>query len=398
MKEILDNPMEPFGGVPIVFSGDFTQLSPFGGVPLYKFDSSFVWKEFINLFMELKNNHRFDRDPQWGKLLGRFRNLGPSTEDVAVINTRVVGARNGPLEKRIPPDAVYATKTNVDRMAINDAIFAKHLKETHSKDRNVKPPMHTLCIKAGTLRFHMRGTRNEYRPMQAEAQDIIYAAVGEAHVRDKSNKYHDPLLKLYYGRPLCINHNEDVTGCIANGAMCEFRGVRLKAGVSKTEFETIVIDGYYVNCVSVTQVDSLLVNMLDGNGGLDQEAFIELKPKVIYASAKFPVPYTGLIARNCMTTQRRISFEQFPVSCGNARTVHKLQGRSIKHLVVSTWDYTDNWIYVCLSRCTTMNGLFLRIPLDPSKTRGMSEEVKSFMKSMQDIKQPKHVYLHGDDL
>ncbi|KAG7345267.1 hypothetical protein IV203_032798 [Nitzschia inconspicua] len=138
--------------------------------------------------------------------------------------------------------------------------------------------------------------------------------------------------------------------------------------------------------------------MLDGNGASDQEAFIELKAKVIYASAKIPVPCAGLIARNCMTTQRRIIFKQFPVSCGNARTVHKLQGRSIMHLVVSTWDYTDNWISVGLSRCTIMNGLFLHMPLNPSKTRGMSEEVKSFMKSMQDIKQPKHVYLHGDDV
>ncbi|KAG7374221.1 hypothetical protein IV203_013316 [Nitzschia inconspicua] len=149
------------------------------------------------------DNHRFDRDPQWGKLLARFRKLGRITEDVAVINTRVVGATNGPLEKRIPPDAVYATETNVDRMTINDAIFAKHLKEMHSKDQNVQPPMHTLCVKAGTLRFHMRGTQNEYHPMQAE-DIIIYAAVGEAHLQDKSNKYHDPLLKLYYGRPLCI--------------------------------------------------------------------------------------------------------------------------------------------------------------------------------------------------
>ncbi|KAG7358147.1 PIF1-like helicase [Nitzschia inconspicua] len=31
MKQILDNTMAPFGGVPVVFSGDFTQLSPVGG-------------------------------------------------------------------------------------------------------------------------------------------------------------------------------------------------------------------------------------------------------------------------------------------------------------------------------------------------------------------------------
>ncbi|KAG7343048.1 hypothetical protein IV203_020993 [Nitzschia inconspicua] len=77
--------------------------------------------------------------------------------------------------------------------------------------------------------------------------------------------------------------------------MCEFRGVRLEAGVSKTEFETIVIDGYYVNCVSVTQVDSLIVNMLDGNGASDQEAFIELKPKV----EQFPMNFSSSRRRFC---------------------------------------------------------------------------------------------------
>ncbi|KAG7374485.1 hypothetical protein IV203_013580 [Nitzschia inconspicua] len=41
LKEILDNPMEPFGVVHIVFSGDLTQLSPVGDVLLYKYDRSF---------------------------------------------------------------------------------------------------------------------------------------------------------------------------------------------------------------------------------------------------------------------------------------------------------------------------------------------------------------------
>ncbi|KAG7340275.1 HRDC domain containing protein [Nitzschia inconspicua] len=236
--------------------------------------------------------------------------------------------------------------------------------------------------------------------MKRKAQDIIYAAVGEAHVEDQCNKRHDHLLKLYYGRPLYINHNEDVDGCVANGAICEFRGVKPKPAVSQKDFETFIIDGYHVNCVSITQVDSLLVNMLDGCKGGNKETIIELSPKVIYASAKFPVPFTGPITKNSMRTQRRISFEQFPVNCANARTVHsKLQGQSIHHLVVSSaWDYTDNWVYVCLSRCRTMKGLFLREPLNPSKTKGMAEEVRAFIKRLRKIKKRDHVFLHGEDL
>ncbi|KAG7345494.1 hypothetical protein IV203_033025 [Nitzschia inconspicua] len=398
MKEILDRPVEPFGGVPFVFSGDFTQLSPVGGVPLYKCDDCVTWKQLINVFMELKVNHRFEKDPGWGKLLERFRDKGPTTDEVALINSRVVGSHKGSLEKNIPPDAVYAIKTNVDRMAINDAIFVKHLEKTHSTDANVQPLMHTLCIKAGNVRFHVRGTRKEYHAMEKKAQDIIYASVGEAHVQDKTKKYHDPLLKLYHGRPQCINQNEDVSGCIANGAMCEFRGVKLKPGVSITNFETILIDGYCVNCVCVTQIESMVVKMLDGTTGGDEEHLIELKPKTIYASARFPVPCVGPITKKSMRVSRTISFEQFAVDCANARTVHKLQGRSIKNLVVSAWDYTGNWTYVCLSRCTTLRGLFLREPLNPNMTKGMSEEVKSFMKSLRDKKKCKTVHFHGEDL
>ncbi|KAG7354791.1 hypothetical protein IV203_004147 [Nitzschia inconspicua] len=101
--------------------------------------------------------------------------------------------------------------------------------------------------------------------MEKKAQDIIYSSVEDAHVQDKTKKYHDPLLKLYRGRPLCINQNEDVSGCIANGAMCEFRGVKLKPGVSITDFETILIDGYCVNCVCVTQIESMVVRCWMGS-------------------------------------------------------------------------------------------------------------------------------------
>ncbi|KAG7345352.1 PIF1-like helicase [Nitzschia inconspicua] len=190
MKQILDNTMATFGRVPVVFSGDFTQLSPVGRITLYRPDEGADWRQSINVFMELKNNHRFGKDLVWGKLLGRFRDHGPTTDEVATINARVVGARNGPLEKNAPSDAVYATKTNVDRMAINDAIFVKHLEKTHSTDPNRQPPMHTLCIKAGNPRFHLTGTKKEYRVVENKAQDVMYAAVGEAHVSDKCKKYH----------------------------------------------------------------------------------------------------------------------------------------------------------------------------------------------------------------
>ncbi|KAG7366863.1 hypothetical protein IV203_029533 [Nitzschia inconspicua] len=80
------------GGVSVVFSDDFTQLSPIGGIPLYRPDEGAEWRQSINVFMELKTYQRFGKDLVWGKLLGMFRDHGPTTDEVATINARVVGA------------------------------------------------------------------------------------------------------------------------------------------------------------------------------------------------------------------------------------------------------------------------------------------------------------------
>ena len=54
------------------------------------------------------------------------------------------------------------------------------------------------------------------------------------------------------------------------------------------------------------------------------------------------------------------------MSIANARTVHKLKGRSLDNLILLTLDYTDNWIYIALSRVKTQ--------LLYSKFRGINSE------------------------
>ncbi|HSN67495.1 MAG TPA: AAA family ATPase [Fusibacter sp.] len=265
MRQIMEQPELRFGGIPLVFAGDFTQLRPVGSLPIYLFPDFEIWFDWVHTFIELKTKHQFENDPAYGRLLGRYRETGPTTADVQKINTRVVGSIGGPKESDIPNDAVYATKTNIDRMAINDAIFAKHLENTHFRNLNVLPPKHTVCIKATALKFKKRGRGNEYISMNKAGKDIMYAAVGEAHVEAPGHKFHDPLLKLYSGQPLMINRNEDVSACIANGAMCEFKGVDLKRGISYNDLEIIIIDGFFVWCACVSQIDALVVNMVDGN-------------------------------------------------------------------------------------------------------------------------------------
>ena len=83
-----------------------------------------------------------------GKLLERYRSDGPSKKDIPKINTQVLGEGKYLTEEDLPDDICYAAKSNLDRNAINDAIFKKVIQETHSKDLSEPPTTFIICIKA----------------------------------------------------------------------------------------------------------------------------------------------------------------------------------------------------------------------------------------------------------
>ena len=122
--------------------------------------------------------------------------------------------------------------------------------------------------------------------------------------------------------------------------------------------------------------------------------------KKVSALCDFPMAMFSEIDSDAVRFKRPIAFTQFPINVANARTVHKLQGRTILVLYVSSWSYTGNWIYVVLSRCTRLGGLYVRLPLDASKVtgRGMSEECRAFLELFRETKKPlPDVVLHRGD-
>ena len=93
--------------------------------------------------------------------------------------------------------------------------------------------------------------------------------------------------------------------------------------------EKILIDGYTVNCIDADKVESLVVEMIDGNTDPGHPKVMELKPIKVTGSVHFPIPLEGPVNRNTQRVWRAIKFNQFPINIANACTVHKLQGRSI---------------------------------------------------------------------
>ena len=94
---------EPFGGVHVLFGGDFLQMKPSGGNPSLAIECKYgpnnirgrkLWKECINEFMELKTNIRAQSEDgttsQFARTCTNLRKGNPTTSDIAMLNSRLV--------------------------------------------------------------------------------------------------------------------------------------------------------------------------------------------------------------------------------------------------------------------------------------------------------------------
>ncbi|KAG1816967.1 hypothetical protein DFJ58DRAFT_673487, partial [Suillus subalutaceus] len=93
-----------FGGIVIIFSGDFYQFPPVGGSPLYAPISMYagqtdeeiqkrlghlVWKS-VNTVVNLTEQQRMKDDPEFGDAVSRLHKRRCSEEDVDLFNSRVI--------------------------------------------------------------------------------------------------------------------------------------------------------------------------------------------------------------------------------------------------------------------------------------------------------------------
>ncbi len=81
------------------------------------------------------------------------------------------------------------------------------------------------------------------------------------------------------------------------------------------------------------------------------------------------------------------SFEQFPIKLAWAVTIHKSQGKTYKSVVIDLDEgaFSPGQVYVGLSRCTSLEGIYLKRPIRREEIC-VSNEVIDFVDSIQTIK------------
>jgi hypothetical protein len=144
-----------------------------------------------------------------------------------------------------------------------------------------------------------------------------------------------------------VNSNSEKERKIVKGTLGNFVGVRWKAGCEPHMED---YNGYKVLAANITDLECLLMR-LEGDKRL-----VELKPEVISVHIKIP----GFGAK---TRLKDFKICQFPVNLSLATTGHKLQGMTKDYLILAEISLVPNWLYVVLSRVTTLQGLFLMKPL-----------------------------------
>jgi hypothetical protein len=94
-------PLQPAGGINLVYTGDFSQRKPPGRVPIYNIDRCPEFHDTLNAFIELNGMHQFRDDHTWGERLLHFRNGVPTLEDIRVINKNCLVS-----DTHVPPNNV----------------------------------------------------------------------------------------------------------------------------------------------------------------------------------------------------------------------------------------------------------------------------------------------------
>jgi hypothetical protein len=367
-----------YGGMNMVFSGDFFQLNPVGGLPVYISEQNIYWDD-IDKCIILDGNHRFKRDHVWGGMLERLR-IGQSTEeDIKLFNTRVVGT-NGlkiPTRDELNGECIsYCCKTNRMRNVVSDSNFMNILNSYHPKQGNTEcAPNHTIIIKGviadadGTIRsdFFHNGVFNE---------------CGDADIKASGTEKVDSCLKLYVGCPIMVSISDfKSTHGVVKGSTGKFSSVVFREGCGPKEE---IWSGYKVLTANATDIDYIICEKYKKKPQEEGEKeepteYFTLPFKTFRVRLSLPLGST----RKQYPEKSTLKLTQFPININVGTTCHKLQGATKSFLVVTEFDYaTENWIYVALSRVKTLSGLFLLKPINFQKIR-LSQKLLKEMESLE---------------
>jgi hypothetical protein len=318
------------------------QLPPVRGTPIFNEFDDLLWHQSLNAVVFLdEKNHRFQNDPEWGKILERVQWGIPTSEDISKINLRVMPICEPPQnidckETRI----AYGCYSNKQRNQLTDAVFLRYVTCNSPAYDDFRDACSDILLLKGIVTKQGKDVGEDFHK-------VLWAFCGDDNLSVGTHTKVDPCLKLIKGSPIMINKNIDRKTNVVKGVNGHFISVTFKVGC-KAHIENYY--GYKVYAAYITDIDFVsILSTITSN-------VVKVRPEMHSPTIKLP-------SRNQTNVLKGYQIMQVPFNLSLAITGHKLQGMTLDMLILSEINLKSNWLYVLLSRVTTLQGLYLLKPL-----------------------------------
>ena len=319
---------KPFGGIQVIFTGDFFQLPPVGN---YEEDDTcrFCFESPLWSQVFLKHNHIQlttifrQKDPEYREILNQIRR-GSIDSDCIDILKKHVGREYSDESMLVKPAKLFAVKAKAD--FVNQAQYAKLDSDELIYNMQSSNRLLTYMDSGKSIEPEMIGFCSQLSESDI-ATEIEYL---------KTTTNHIPVLKLKVGvRVMCL-HNLDIENGICNGTQ-----------------------GTIIEMVSTTLGQKIpLVLFSNGRKEIIDYHWIQ--------SEEYPC----------------IGIYQIPLCLSWAITIHKIQGATLPmaEMDLGNTIFEFGQTYVALSRIQSLSGLYLTA-FHPSKIKA-NPIVKAFYDSL----------------
>jgi len=332
MGKIIRRSPLPFGGIQIIFTGDFFQLPPVGteGEPdtdAFCFESP-VWTQTFKSENHIELTTIFRQtDPLYIHILSQIRRGELDEQSIEILKKYVNRDYDSAKYNGLTPTKLFPIRSKVDY--VNSSMFMK-IDETEYEfefSSTVSCKTNADSGKLLTAEQILKTSRLRDQEMEYEIENLI------------NNSPCARILRLKKGASVLCNVNIDMENSICNGS------------------QGIILDIYEKDATTTL----IVVKFTNG-------IIKHIQPHV-WQSEEFPT----------------IAIKQYPLCLAWALTIHKIQGATLAMAEIdigqSIFEYGQT--YVALSRIQSLDGLYLSA-FQPQKIRA-NPKVIAFYKTIPKI-------------
>lgn len=335
LRYATERPDEWFGGINVIFAGDFFQYPPICATPLYTPISDrngrgkddvprrlgrLAWKT-VNAVISLTEQERMKGDPEYARAVNNLRIRQCSQQDIDLFNSRVIKSVDNP--------------NGVD-MSANDKVNSTAIVSTNLLREN---------INARKARANCQGPNSPTLITCGARDDIVSGPCSSEIIKHLLNMNMSKLtadgalpgfVPLYVGMPVILRHKNISTELhITNGS----QGIVRQINTEQTSY-------------GITYAKTIIVEFPKSKA-----TFADLPDHyfpIVPISWSFAMKFNGELIR--------VNRHQVPIQPAFAVTGHSAEGKTLPNVLVNLHE-GGFAAYVAASRPTSRNGLCLTRPV-----------------------------------